>query len=287
MSMLLPVIAAILCGMAPARAVLAQDPATEAAPPPLPASGPAPIEIRLSGGVYLPRLVGNTKLGPSPAAQDLDFRSDIDLNESRTIPLVEVLLVKNQLWEVQVSGFEYETSRTGIFEDTSDYGSLSLAPGDTYRGEFRMTAIGAEVSRRQWRAYEKDTDGVDLYFSPTVGARLFDIRQVIEEVGVGREEYRADYLHAYVGIQMDMHWRSKATISWLERYEIEAGIFAGPALGADWGYGWAIKASMSLYFSEDVSFLFGYRLYELILEDGEYEISGGLQGLFIGGTIRF
>jgi hypothetical protein len=226
--MLLPVIAAILCGMAPARAVLAQDPATEAAPPPLPASGPAPIEIRLSGGVYLPRLVGNTKLGPSPAAQDLDFRSDIDLNESRTIPLVEVLLVKNQLLEVQVSGF-----------------------------------------------------------SPTVGARLFDIRQVIEEVGVGREEYRADYLHAYVGIQMDMHWRSKATISWLERYEIEAGIFAGPALGADWGYGWAIKASMSLYFSEDVSFLFGYRLYELILEDGEYEISGGLQGLFIGGTIRF
>jgi len=274
-----------------APAVAAQDPPAPAlepaAPPHMPASGPKPIEIRLTAGVYLPRLVGNTKLGPSPAAQDLDFRSDIDLNESRAIPLVEVMLVKDQLWEVQMSGLEYETSRTGIFEGSSDYGSLSLGPGDTYRGEFRMSAVGVEVSRRQWRFYEGEDDEVDLFFSPTVGARLFDIEQSIEEVGVGREEFRADYLHAYVGMQMDMHWRSKATLPWLERYEIEAGIFAGPALGADSGFGWAIRAGMSLYFTEDVSVLFGYRLYELILEDSEYEISGGLQGLFIGGTIRF
>lgn len=252
---------------------------------PMPPEPPA-LEFRINAGVYLPRLVGTTRLGPSPAAKTLDFRYDIDLNEKKTVPHVEVMFIKDRRWQLMFNGFEYETSRTAVFESFSDYGSLSLAPGDTYRGEFRMGSFAMELSRRQWRFYEDDED-VDFFFSPTIGLRLFDIRQVLEEPGVGREVVKEDYLNAYIGMQMDMHWRARETLRFIERLEINGGLFGGPALGAKRGYGWSVRANLSLFFTENLSFTFGYRLYELEIDDGDYELHGGMQGIFIGGTLRF
>ena len=59
------------------------------------------VEFRLTPGLYLPRLVGNTKLGPSPAAHMLDFRSDIDLNAKKQIPNVELTIRPTQLRDAE------------------------------------------------------------------------------------------------------------------------------------------------------------------------------------------
>ena len=110
---------------------------------------------------------------------------------------------------------------------------------------------------------------------------------MVEEPGVGREVTKENYLNAYVGLQLDLQWQPRETLSWVERVEINAGIFAGPAIGADSGFGWSVRAGLNLFLTENISFLFGYRLYELNIEDDEYELDGGLQGLFLGSTIRF
>lgn len=244
------------------------------------------VEFRLTPGLYLPRLVGNTKLGPSPAAHMLDFRSDIDLNAKKQIPNVELSIIKDDYWQLQFNAFKFSTRRDARFSGTSDYGALSFTSGDAYRAEFSMSSFSIELSPRIWRPIEWEKTA-ELFFSPTFGVRMYEIDQMIEQPGVGREDVHEEYFNAYVGMQLDLRWDARETISWLERLEVNAGVFGGPALGADKGIGWSVRASLNLFLTEDMSFLFGYRLYELNIEDGEYELNGGLQGLFLGGTVRF
>ncbi|MCZ6835321.1 MAG: hypothetical protein O7G85_06050, partial [Planctomycetota bacterium] len=244
------------------------------------------LEFRIATGVYLPRLTGTTTLGPMASARDLDFKDDLDLNGSESILNIEVTLIKDELWELQISGFDFDTSTHGTFDSTSGFGNLTLMPGDEYRAEFDMSSYGIELARRQWKFYEDDKT-VDLTFLPTLGARAYNIRQMVDQVGVGREVIEEDYLNLYLGLKLDLEWQARETISWLERLQIEAGFFIGPVLGADNGFGWSVRATLNFYFNEHMSLLFGYRLYELNIEDDEFELDGGLQGLFIGGVYRF
>jgi hypothetical protein len=68
---------------------------------------------------------------------------------------------------------------------------------------------------------------------------------------------------------------------------LEAGGAIGPAFGGDGGYAWSIRGGVTLEVVENVGINFGYRLLELNVEDDDWEFDGGLQGLFLGGTIRF
>lgn len=244
------------------------------------------LEFRFTPGLYLPRLTGETRLGPSPAALDLTFDSDIDLNSMKQIPNIEFTILKDERWQLFFNGFDFVTHRRSRFAGSSDYGGLTLSPGDDYRAEFSMSSFALELSHRKWLPYLKH-EKVDLIFSDTVGVRMYEIEQAVERPGVGREEFKEEYFHPYVGLQLDLHWQAKETISWLDRLEMNVGVFIGPVLGADRGIGRSIRASLQLFFTDRLSFLFGYRLYDLSIEDGEYELNGGVQGLFLGGTLRF
>ena len=48
-----------------------------------------------------------------------------------------------------------------------------------------------------------------------------------------------------------------------------------------------LRAGMRFWFCDAFSLDFGYRLIEAGIESEEYELTGGLQGLFLSGTIRF
>ena len=49
----------------------------------------------------------------------------------------------------------------------------------------------------------------------------------------------------------------------------------------------SVQAGLSIDFTPSIGGVFGYRLQELGAEDGDYAFNAGLQGLFIGGEIRF
>jgi hypothetical protein len=61
----------------------------------------------------------------------------------------------------------------------------------------------------------------------------------------------------------------------------------GPAFGGDCGMVVTLRAGMRLWLCQKSSLDFGDRLLESSVESDDYEFEGGLQGLFLSGTIRF
>jgi hypothetical protein len=50
---------------------------------------------------------------------------------------------------------------------------------------------------------------------------------------------------------------------------------------------WSVRATATVYVTEQVGLEFGFRLLHLDVEDGDYELDAGLQGLLLGVNLRF
>jgi len=73
----------------------------------------------------------------------------------------------------------------------------------------------------------------------------------------------------------------------LDSITIDSKLLIGTLFGEDGGSMWSLQTGIVLQFSQNVAGYFGYRLQELNAEDGNYTFNAGLQGLFVGGEIRF
>ena len=136
------------------------------------------------------------------------------------------------------------------------------------------------------QGYEDDND-VDLRISPVVGLRLTHTRQVIEKVGGGREEIRLDTPTPMIGAGIDIAWDVNQLIPLIDRLDIAASTTFGPALSGDGGSAWQVRADLTLSMTPNIGLVFGYRLLEMNLEDNDYTFDAGLQGLFVGASLRF
>ena len=50
---------------------------------------------------------------------------------------------------------------------------------------------------------------------------------------------------------------------------------------------WHARVGLTHYFNRNIGVYFGFRLVDFNVENGDYELEGGLQGLFIAATVRF
>ncbi len=90
-----------------------------------------------------------------------------------------------------------------------------------------------------------------------------------------------------VGLEMEFRWDTRNTLDWADFVSLDAQLLVGGMLGNDGGAMASIQAGLSVDFSPNIGGFFGYRLQELNAEDGAYTFDAGLQGLFLGGEIRF
>ncbi|MHC4764826.1 MAG: hypothetical protein ACYTF2_06940 [Planctomycetota bacterium] len=279
-----------------AGATAAADP-----PPPAPDAPPAAssLEVRLLAGVWLPRLNGDSALGPG--APDIDLDDVLGLDDKEVTLNLELTVRMNEIWELILSGFDFSTDVSGYFPGNATFGSLTLNDGDRYKAEFDITSVSTEIAVALWRPYADDPssagesnnrtrDGryaVDLRISPVFGVRYLDVDQSLSVVGGGRETTGGEWVALLFGGDITLEYRPEERLPLLTMFGMQAGLSVGPAFGDDGGTVWQVRGGFTLQFTEHLGVLIGYRLVELDVENDDYSMDGGLQGLFLAGSFRF
>jgi hypothetical protein len=296
MSGLLIVMAAALTGPAlhDGQAAAVDDPPP--APPPPQQEGTS-LEVTFLPGVWIPRMVGKVALG----GDEIQVNDEFELNKNEATLNLELAVRKNDFWELWFGGFDFSSNVSGLFRgDGKNFGSLALNNGDPYNSEFEMTSVATDLSVAVWRPYadghshdqgdnNRNWEGrhiVDLRFCPQFGMRYIDVDHTITTAG-GTERAGGEWLAVYAGLLVELDYRPQRRLSWLSLFRIQGSFAAGPALGGDGGSMWQVRAGITTQFTETLGIMIGYRLVELNVENAGYTLDGGLQGLFLAGSIRF
>lgn len=274
----------------PVASARAQDEASIPSTPPPPDST---LQVNLNVGSWLTRVNGDARLGPSPAATEIRLEEAFDLDSYQAIFNAELSVTKNDLWQLQFSGFDFAADATGTFGDAAVFGALSLDPGDAFSAEFEMTSIAAEFCAWVWQPYciGPLADGrecrVALRAGPLVGARLIDIDHTVSISGEGTARAQGEWLAPYAGVQFELRFDTRDSLPALDSITIDAGGALGPALGGDGGTVSHIHAGLTAHLSPNLGVGFGYRLIQVDVQYDDFEFTGGLQGLFVFASLRF
>lgn len=282
------------------------SPAT--APDAAPIPEPCALEFTFTPGVWIPRLGGHAKLGPSSAAaaphKDLSFEDDFDLDDTEFLFSGDASLRIGSLHEVSLSGFAFSTESSETFAGGSPaaFGDVTLAPGDAFSSSIDINSFAADLTFWTWNPVhtarpEATLRQTDLRFGPSIGLRYVGIDQDLSLDGVagpaGRAGGSGDWIAPEAGIQLQMRTYLKDTFPLVRAFEIDGGLTVGPAVSvggggrAEIGGVVSLKAIMTAYFTDNFGVSFGYRLFGMDAESRDYEFDGSLEGLFFGAAIRF
>ncbi len=255
------------------------------------------LEVTLLVGVWAPRMVGEVALGGAP----IKVNDEFDLNGDEATLNVELAIRKDEIWELWFGGFDFSTDVTGTFLGSgATFGSLALGTGVPYSSRFEMTSVAAELSVTVWRPYADGHSramgqrnrtwdghyGTDLRFSPQFGMRYVDVDQSVT-TAAGTEDAGGEWLAVYAGLVMELDYRPRQGVPGFTLFRLQVSSALGPVLGGDGGSMWQVRAGGTFQFTETFGVMVGYRLVELDADNGGYTLNGGLQGMFLAGSIRF
>jgi hypothetical protein len=241
----------------------------------------SPALIR--GGVWLPRLGGTIEDGGG----EVDFETNIDLRDRETIPMVEFSLTPIQDITMSMSFFDFSTSGSGVYVGNDLYGGMTLSAGDNWTASTQIQSVGFEAAWSVWKPYQT-TENATLSFAPVVGLRWFGVDTRLGNTTTSQEvEHKNSWISIQAGLEMAFRWDTRAILDWADYISIEAQLLIGSMFGGDGGAMASVQAGLSIDFTPSIGGFFGYRLQELSAEDGDYVFDAGLQGLFVGGEIRF
>jgi hypothetical protein len=274
-------------------AVWADPPPAAVDPPPAP-----DLEFELLAGAWLPRLNGDASEGSD--APDINLEDSLSLEDQEATPNLELTIRKGEIWELILSGFDFSTESSGYFSGSTSFGSVVLNDGDPFEADFDITSVAAEVAVALYRPFadgsmraegmdNRTTDGryiTDLRISPMFGLRYLDVDQKLTASGVS-ETTGGEWLALLLGVDLTLEYRPQERLPCLDMFGIQASLSVGPAFGDEVGTLWQVRGGLTFQFTEHVGVLIGYRLIEANVENDDYSFDGGLQGLFLAGSIRF
>ena len=254
-----------------------------------------PLEFRFLPGAWLPRLKGDVRL--NPGGDQISYESALQLDGPEATILPELTVRKDRTWELRFHGFDFSSAASGSFPVSRSFGSLALAPGDEVRADIEFLSIMAEfrfgaydlleavdANRNVTSAGQQKTD---LRLWPTFGVRTAHVRQTIEQVGVGRERVRGDWVFPYAGLHLQFDHRPDGAVPLMKLLTLEAGVAMGPSVNGR-GYMWQVHSGITWHVTDNLGIMFGYRLVELEnTRDGDFLFDAGLQGIFAAGSLRF
>ncbi|MCH8151851.1 MAG: hypothetical protein IH830_05710 [Planctomycetes bacterium] len=258
------------------------------------------LEITILPGAWIPRLDGESSFG-SAGAGDIHLSRQLALNSSEPTVNVELTIRKREVWEVHFSGFDFSTESANRFVGSATFGGLVLADGDPFRASFDMTSFSVGMSIVEFRPFADDRQGpanldnrtwegryiADLRISPQFGMRYIDISQSVILPDGSSETAGGEWVAVYGGLQFLLDYRPEQRSPFLHLLRMQASLAVGPALGGDGGIMWQVGAGVTVQITETLGVMIGYRLLELDVENDDYTLQGGLQGLFLTGSVRF
>ena len=278
-------------------ALQGEPPPDATAPLSLSAAPATSLEVTLLAGVWLPRLVGEVSLGGAP----IQVNDAFDLNANETTLNLELAIRKDEIWELWFGGFDFSTDVTGAFMGgAATFGSLALSTGDPYSSRFDMTSVAVELSVTAWRPFADGHSramgdrnrtwdgryGTDLRFSPQFGMRYIDVDQSVT-TAAGTEKAGGEWLAVYAGLVMELDYRPQQRVPGFTLFRLQVSTALGPIIGGDGGGMWQVRAGGTVQFTEMFGVTIGYRLVTLNADNDGYTLNGGLQGMFLAGSIRF
>lgn len=256
------------------------------------------LELTFLPGAWLPRLDGEATLGP-PGTASVQLATELDLDASEATFNAELAIRKQEVWELILSGFDFSTDVSNAFAGSATFGSLTLNDGDPFYGTFEITSVAGELNVGVWRPFadrggqtnlgNRNWQGhyiADLRISPAFGVRHIEVDQTVA-VAAGRESAGGEWAAVYGGFQLTLDYRPEQPFPLFKMLRLQAALGVGPALGGDGGTMWQVRGGLTVDVTDEFGVMIGYRLLELDVENDDYSLAGGLQGLFLAGSMRF
>ncbi len=253
---------------------------------------PAPNDLHFSftPGVWFARLGGDVKLGPLAGAEKINLENDFDLDSNDPAFNFEMAVTKGERWQIDASGFDFSTDSKGTFGFDGAFGDAVFTAGDPFKASFDMTSAALAVSYWQWHPIDsvERNGNLDLRFSYGGGIRWLSVDQKLSLTGTDtRAAGDGDWLIPELILQLNFKYQLPSSFPVLRAFEVLGYASFGPAIGGDGGTVATVRAGIRFWLCQNASLDFGYRLLEASVQSEDYELEGGLQGLFISGTIRF
>ncbi len=256
------------------------------------------LRVTLLAGVWMPRLGGTSSLGAG--APDIDLATQLQLDTWEATPNVELAICSREKWTVTISGFGFSTDSLGTFPGNATFGGLTLNNGDVYQASFDMTSVAFDIAAAVYRPFAPGStraaqfdnrawDGrpvADLRISPLFGMRWVDVDQSISSGGLSAEG-GGEWAVLCGGLTIELECRPQNRVPFYSGIRLEGSAALGAAFGGDGGFEWQVRAGLTVQFTEHAGLLFGYRLVELNVENDDYSLNGGLQGLYLAASVRF
>jgi hypothetical protein len=259
------------------------------------------LQFELRGGVWVPRLNGNASLGSMGTRFNLE--QDLLLDSSETTPLVE-LHARWQRWSGMLSAFTFDTSGAGAFAETTFIEDFAVTAGTRVASNVEIDSGALQLKYALYRPFsdkplpwseaapmaepeEPCTHCLaDLRLGPTFDVRYVDVEQSFE-FGGQSVEGDGTWIGVLAGVDLTLDIATAGRVPLIDHFQIQGGAAGGPALGGDGGFMWQARAGVTIGFTPNFGVSLGYRLLELDVENDGFDFEGGLQGLFIGGSLRF
>ena len=242
---------------------------------------PQPATFR--GGAWFSRLGGSLQDG----TDEIDLETNVLLNDRESTPLFEFAIDPFEGALLTCSIFDFSTSGRGVFNGNQTYGAVTFSNGDNWRGAVDMQSIGFQASLDYIEPY-KASEKATLTFAPVIGIRWYGIETTLENVTAGtREHHQNGWFSLQGGIDMQFTWDTSESTSLVDSIAITSELLVGAVMSDDGGGMVSVQAGIEIEFSPSFGGYFGYRLQELSVEEGNYTFEAGLQGLYVGGQIRF
>jgi opacity protein-like surface antigen len=241
------------------------------------------VTTTVTAGAWIPRLGGNSSLGGGT----ISVEDQLDLDDAEATLNLEVAFRKANGWQLQIGGFDFSTDTSGEFIGDGTFGSLHLTDGTPYWSGVDITSLSLDLSYDLGLTGTRPGDPAHLRIAPEFGLRFIDVKQRLSIIGGGSEREKAAWLSPYAGLGAELRFLTRGEVPLLDSFQIEVSGAIGPAIGGDGGYIWQVRGGVRAYFTPNIAGYLGYRLVELDTEDDDFEFDAGLQGLFIGASIRF
>jgi hypothetical protein len=137
------------------------------------------------------------------------------------------------------------------------------------------------------RGVAADGSKVDFAIDAIGAIRYLSLSQSITPEGGERIAFDHAALGLGVGAGIRFRWEPGPRLRAFEWLSVFANGAGGPALFADGGWFVQFAAGVEIGWAPGISAQFGYRLLDFRIAEGGNLSRSGLQGLFVGGSIRF
>ncbi len=269
----------------------AQVSAQEARPGPAPGDiAPPRLEVSVRSGAWIPRLDGEVALGADSGNPNIQLTEQFDLGDSEFVVNAELTLRFDDRWYVRLTGLDFSTDTASNFAGTATFGAVTLNDGDAFTAAVDMTSVsleaGLDLSRPVPDRRRHEPAGVSVRLAGVAGLRFLRVDQDVVRLAGGSEAATGNWLALYAGADIELRWAADPARPRGRGLALDVG-FAVGFDAVQGGFLAQVHAGLTLEVTDNFGFEVGYRLLEVDFEDAPYGFDAGLQGLFIGGVLRF